>query len=453
MKVINSAEFDLYWKDSFTRSAVSESNVEKTVSEIIAEIRFKGDEALRHYSLKFDKRCPDNFEINISEIRNAVKNLEKNDPELSAALRFAAQNIKRFSLAQKEQFRDFEYENVPGVYTGQKVIPVSRAAVYVPGGRFPLMSTALMSLIPAFCAGVKEVCFVSPPSVTGEGAVIPDSRILAAAGIAAEICGRLENSSSSQSSSAQSFRIFCAGGAQAVAAFALGTETIPRCDLIAGPGNKYVVEAKRMLFGETGIDLLPGPSDILVICDENFDPDLAAADMLAQAEHDPDARSRALVPSREAADLLNTAIKKRLNSSSGMETAKASLDNGGLIVIYSTVDEAVSIANNIAPEHLEIHASHPDAFTPLLKNYGSLFIGKLAAEVLGDYSSGINHTLPTKCGSRFSGGLSVRHFLKTLTTLRCESTDGYREVLQSAETIGKAEGLFFHAESAKIRQY
>lgn len=453
MKTITGNEFDNYLKTITVNS--ENDSTEKTVKEIINAVRAGGDAAVRRYASLFDRSSPETLEVPPNKIRDAVIKLEKSDAALARALELAAQNIKRFSLKQREQYIDFEFENSPGVFTGQKVIPVGRAAVYVPGGRFPLISSALMCLIPAFSAGVDEVCLASPPGADG----IPDTRILAAAGIAAKVCGRLDNG----------FRSFAIGGAQAIAALALGTETIPRCDVVSGPGNKYVAAAKRLLFGETGIDFIAGPSDILVIMDEDSRPELAAADMLAQAEHDPDARARALVPNQKTADRLMAALNEKLaelNAAGSSMTppsanvpliAQQSLDNGGLIIIYKNREEAVKIANAVAPEHLELQVSGPDNWISLLKNYGSLFTGPLSAEVLGDYSAGLNHTLPTLGTSRFSSGLSVRYFLRTLTTLRCSNShhpdnNGYAAALDAAETIARAEGLAAHAESARIRR-
>jgi histidinol dehydrogenase len=228
-------------------------------------------------------------------------------------------------------------------------------------------------------------------------------------------------------------------------------------DVIAGPGNKYVAAAKRILFGEVGIDFAAGPTDVLIIADGqegsgDAAADLIAADMLAQAEHDADACARALVPSRDMADRIARALERRLALLPTAETARSSLDAGGLIVVYDRKEEAVRIANTIAPEHLEIQVSDPGAWIPALKNYGSLFIGTLAAEVLGDYSAGLNHTLPTSSSARFTGGLSVRHFLKTLTTLRCEEGPGFEAARQAAEIIARAEGLAGHRESAASRK-
>jgi histidinol dehydrogenase len=436
MKVIQSDEFDSYWKNREIQH--DDTAVDVTVKEIIAAVRTEGDAAVCRFASRFDKSSPHQLEVPKAIIHEAVDQLGCDDPELVAAMELAADHIRRFSLKQKEQLFDFEYEMEAGLVTGQRVIPVDRAAVYVPGGRFPLFSSVLMGLVPAFCAGVTELILASPPSEDG----LPDRKILAAAGIAAKVA-RNEN-----------LRIFSIGGAQAIAALALGTETVPRADIIAGPGNKYVAAAKRILFGEVGIDFIAGPSDVLVIADGNDDraADLVAADMIAQAEHDPDARARALVTSKEFADKTAAAIERRLEALPTAKNARASLDAGGLIVVYKNKEEATRIANIVAPEHLELQTAVPDTWIPQLKNYGSLFIGSLSAEALGDYSAGINHTLPTSASARFTGGLSVRHFLKIVTTLRCTSGDGFENSRQAAEILARAEGLEGHAQSASERK-
>jgi histidinol dehydrogenase len=299
-----------------------------------------------------------------------------------------------------------------------------------------------MGLIPGFCAGVEELVLASPPQDDG----LPCRKTLAAAGIAAEICGALNTQTR--------MRVFALGGAQAIAALALGTETVPRVDLIAGPGNKYVACAKRILCGEVGIDFIAGPTDVLIIADGEADgcADLIAVDMIAQAEHDPDARARCLVPDTELARRVAATLDSRLESLPTEAAARASLESGGLIVGYNNREEAIRIANIIAPEHLELQVIDPELWIPALKNYGSLFIGSLSAEVLGDYSAGINHTLPTSSSARFSGGLSVRHFLKTVTTLRCSPGAGYEAALRAAELLASAEGLAGHAQSAAARR-
>ena len=442
VKIINGCDFDAFFQGLSSKAADEAENasVDAAVSEIIAAVRNEGDATVRRYAERFEKSVPEKFEVPLDAAKEAFESLKTAEPNLAVSLTLAADHIRRFSELQKEQFSDFEAELAPGLFTGQRVIPVESAAIYVPAGRFPLVSSALMGLIPAAVAGVGEKILVSPPCDDG----LPDRRILAAAYLAG------------------ANRIFALGGAQAVAALALGTETIPRVDLIVGPGNKYVTAAKRLLFGEVGIDFAAGPTDVLIIADScaaNSNTadqiaeaaDLIAADMLAQAEHDPDARARALVPDMEMAAQIEQALEKRLSSLITADTARASLLAGGLIVIYSTKEEAISIANRIAPEHLELHVSSPGEWIDGLKNYGSLFIGSAAAEVLGDYSAGINHTLPTSASARFTGGLSVRHFLKTVTTLRCAPGKGYSEALAAAETIADAEGLAGHAASAALR--
>jgi histidinol dehydrogenase len=444
MKIISSKDFDSHWKNE-TKQA-EDKKTEKTVKKIIAEVRAKGDAAVRKFASKFDKSSPERLEVSLIEVNRAYDELRASDPALTEALEFAANNIFRFSQKQREQFTNFEYQMDTGLITGQRVIPVERAAIYVPGGRFPLFSSVLMCVIPAFCAGVDEILFSSPPTVNG----LPDRKILAAAAIAAKAAGiSIANNENAHSNR---FKVFAVGGAQAIAAFAFGTESVPRADVIAGPGNKYVAAAKRLLYGQVGIDFVAGPSDILVIADNTSiqSADFIATDMIAQAEHDPDARARAIVPNIEFADKIITAIKKRLTSLPTARTACASLENG-LIIVCNSMEESVRIANIIAPEHLELQTADADSWIPLLKNYGSLFIGSLSAEVLGDYSAGINHTLPTSGSARFTGGLAVRHFLKTVTTLRCASGEGFEKARNAAEILARAEGLEGHAQSAASR--
>jgi histidinol dehydrogenase len=441
MNIIKSEEFDSYWKSPAYKE--DDKAVEATVKEIIAAVSRDGDAAVRDFASRFDKSSPQRLEVPLSLVMQAAAELRKNDPELTAAMELAADHIKRFSLQQRAQFSDFEYEMEEGLFTGQKVIPVDRAAVYVPGGRFPLFSCVLMGLIPAFCAGVEDIIFASPPLEDG----LPDRKILAAAAIAADsVAG------DSPPVKKGKLRVFAVGGAQAIAALALGTQTIPRVDLIVGPGNKYVATAKRILFGRVGIDFIAGPTDVLIIADSSGSADLIAADMIAQAEHDPDARARALVPNGELAGQIAAALEKQLASLSTAATARASLDAGGLMIVYKTQEEAIRIANTIAPEHLELQVGGADTWIPRLKNYGSLFIGSLSAEALGDYSAGINNTLPTSASARFSGGLSVRHFLKTVTTLRCAPGKGFEKARNAAETLARAEGLEGHAQSAAARR-
>lgn len=434
MKIIHSSEFDSYWKNSGI--SVADEGVSLAVRQIIAAVRKAGDAAVLRYTSQFDKSSPSAFQVSADQITAVYQRLREGEPALAAALETAADHIERFAQLQKAQFADFEYEMAPGLITGQRVIPVQRAAVYVPAGRFPLISSVLMGVIPARVAGVEEVVVASPPLEAG----LPDWRILAAAHLAG------------------ADRVFAIGGAQAIAALALGTETVPRADVIVGPGNKYVAAAKQLLFGEVGIDFIAGPTDVLIITDSPGGTeripeaaDQVAADMLAQAEHDFDARARALVPDRVMADQVAQQLEVRLARLPTASTAQASLDAGGLIIIYDSPEAAIRIANTIAPEHLELQVKDTAAWIPKLKNYGSLFIGSLAVEALGDYSAGINHTLPTSGSARFTGGLSVRHFLKVLTTLRCSPGQGWQDARSAAEQIAEAEGLAAHRESVASR--
>jgi histidinol dehydrogenase len=428
MRIIDGAEFDAYWKNH--AYCADDAAVTDAVRSIIGEVRKGGDEGVRKLAARLDKSSPYPFAVPEETLRDSWTFLKKKEPELALSLELAKDHIGRFAEQQRKQFADFDYEVTAGVIAGQRVIPVEKAGVYVPAGRFPLISSVLMGVIPALAAGVGEVVAASPPLEDG----LPAPRIMAAAYLAG------------------AKQVFAIGGAQAVAALALGTESVPRVDVIVGPGNKYVAAAKRLLFGEVGIDFVAGPTDVLIVAGEGADADVIAADMLAQAEHDPDARARVLVGSVPASRAVAEAVEKRLGAFPAEKTACASLDAGGLIVIYHNKEEAVRIANAIAPEHLELQGVDVEAWEADFRNYGALFIGETAAEVLGDYSAGTNHTLPTSGTSRFSGGLSVRHFLKTVTSLRCTKDSGYEKTAAAAKVIAGAEGLVFHAESARLRQ-
>jgi histidinol dehydrogenase len=466
MQIIDAAQFDDYWKLQGSAGG-SDPAVDSAVREIIEAVRSEGDAALRRYAQRFDRSSPQKIEVPFSMAEAAWETFCKTEDETAAALKLAACHIGSFAELQRKQFADFETEISGGLFAGQQVIPVERAAVYVPAGRFPLFSSVLMGMIPALAAGVEEILLASPPMEDG----FPDRRILAAAVLAAQ--SYREETGTAKNHTA--VRIFAMGGAQAIAALALGTCSVPRAAVIVGPGNKYVAAAKRMLFGEVGIDFVAGPTDVLIIAEEETADmaELVAADMLAQAEHDPDARARALVPDRAMAEKIQKTLEKQLAAlpEASQTTAAASLNAGGVIIVYRTKEEAIRIANIIAPEHLELFSDDPESWVTggdnshviggmavglsaektSLKNYGSLFIGALAAEVLGDYSAGINHTLPTSGSARFTGGLSVRHFLKTVTTLRCVPGAGFEEARKAAEILGRAEGLAAHASAALVR--
>lgn len=409
--------------DSSTRAT------EDVVRAVIEAVRSRGDSAVREYAARFDRANPARLEVPMDRAREALAALKKSDRALVGALELSAKHLETFARAQMTPFTDFSLELAPGLVASQRTLPVDRAAVYVPAGRFPLFSSVLMGVIPARVAGCREVILASPPQEDG----LPDPRILAAAVIAGVD------------------RIFAVGGSQAIAALAYGTESVPRADVIVGPGNKYVATAKKLLYGQVGIDFIAGPTDVLVLADKSAKADLVAADLLAQAEHDPDARARALVPNEELARAIVDAVDLRLARLEDPSTAKASLAAGGLILVYENRREAIDCANAIAPEHLELHLEDPAPWKDELRNYGSLFVGEGSVEALGDYCAGVNHTLPTSGTARFTGGLSVRHFLKTLTGLETAPAAGWAEALAASAIIGRAEGLECHALSADAR--
>lgn len=451
-------EFRKYWRvEQEGDFSLLDPGVDERVIKIIEDVWVNGEEALKRYTAQFDGLVPPSWQVPAGELQDALARLQQEEPDLFESLSFAAAQIRAFAEYQRSQFQDFEVPLGEGLMAGQRVIPVRRAAVYVPAGRFPLVSTVLMGVIPAVVAGVPELFVVSPPRKDG----LPDRRILAAAALAG----------------AQG--VYAMGGAQAIAALARGTEHIPQVDLIVGPGNKYVAAAKRLLYGRVGIDFVAGPTDVLIIWDgeenrgirkdegsaasslrkgdpfKGGDPSsisLIVADLLAQAEHDPDARARLLVPSQKLAEEISLELEQKAQTLPTADIARASLQKGGLMVIYSSKEEAQEIANLIAPEHLELHVSDPDSWIGGLYNYGSLFIGPMTAEVLGDYSAGINHTLPTGGTARFTGGLSVRHFLKTQTTLRCTEGKAVSQAYDAAMRIAEAEGLEAHRRSAALRR-
>ncbi len=393
--------------------------------EIISEVKRRGDEAVKEYSDKFDGIKLTSLKVTEEEISAASKMLS--DENLKT-LKFAAENIRQFAEKQKEQFQNFEWEISSGVFTGQKVIPIQRIGIYAPGGNYPLPSTVLMCALPAQVAGVSEIVLCSPP--TYHGSIHP--AILAAA----RISGVDE--------------IYKIGGAQSIAAMAFGTETIRPVAKIVGPGNKYVTAAKKEVFGKVGIDFIAGPTELLIIADETANPEFIAADLLAQAEHDVNATPILITNSQQLALKVNSEIKKQLLSLKTAELARASWEKNGLIILTDNLDQAVEISNRKAPEHLELQVKDVKKYADLLTNYGSLFIGASAAEALGDYSSGLNHTLPTNTTARYTGGLNPKDFLKIQTTLRVEK-QGLHTIGPVAKKIGEMEGLHGHAKSVDLR--
>ena len=399
-------------------------DVSGIVRDIIENVRKNGDKALGEYCLKFDKVDLTAFEIDKSQMKIAYDNC---DQEFKAVLDEASKNIKEYHSAQG--YEGYEINRSNGVKIGRKVLPIERVALYVPGGTAAYPSSVLMNCIPAKIAGVDEIIMTTPPSA--DGSIRGD--ILAAAYVAGVD------------------RVFCIGGAQAIAALAYGTETVPKVDKIVGPGNAFVAEAKRQVYGIVDIDMIAGPSEILVVADENANPIAVAADMLSQAEHDKNASAVLITNSRAVAEATALEIDRQLKLLPREEIASVSIDNNGKIIIVDNIEQAIEISNRLAPEHLEINTENAIELLPLVRNAGSVFLGSNCPEAVGDYFSGTNHVLPTSGTARFASALSVENFIKTI-----EYTYYPREaLLNDADKItmfANREGLNAHAQSALVRK-
>lgn len=398
-------------------------NVEEIVADIIATVRKDGDKALYFYSEKFDKAKLNSLQVSAEEIKEAVDLVE---PKFLQILQRAAANITKFHEKQKRN--SFIINDEDGIVVGQKVIPVDRAGLYVPGGTAAYPSTVLMDAIPAKIAGCKEVVMVTPPN--SEGKVNP--YILAAAYVAGVD------------------KIFKVGGAQAVAALAYGTESVPRVDKIVGPGNAFVAEAKKQVFGKVSIDMIAGPSEILIVADGKSNPKHVAADLLSQAEHDKLASAVLVTDSNDLAVAVQKELEVQIPQLERQEIARASIDNNGKIIVADDIMRAIEIANEIAPEHLELCVDNPFDYLDAVRHAGSIFMGRNCPEALGDYLAGPNHTLPTSGTAKFSSPLSVDDFVKkTQYTYYTEKALG--RVAEDVAFFAKKEGLTAHAKSAVIR--
>jgi histidinol dehydrogenase len=398
-------------------------NVTEKVADILKNVRERGDEALREYTAKYDRATPDSILVTPEEMQEA---LEKTDPAFMAILEKAAANIRKFHSRQVRN--SFIINDEPGIVMGQKIIPVDRAGVYVPGGTAPLSSTVLMDLIPAKIAGVKEVILATPPGPDGK----IDPSILAAAKVGG------------------ADRILKAGGAQAIAALAFGTQSVPKVDKIVGPGNAYVSEAKRQVFGLVAIDMIAGPSEILVAADGKSDPAVVAADLLSQAEHDKLSSAVLVTDSAELAEKVSEELEKQIPLLDRAEIARVSIDNNGKIIIADDLKTVIDIANEIAPEHLELCVDNPFDWLDSIRHAGSIFLGRNCPEALGDYLAGPNHTLPTQGTARFSSPLSVDDFIKK-TQYTYFTREALDSVAQDVAAFARKEGLTGHARSALIR--
>ncbi len=408
--------------DVFAR-AVPTVDVEAVVSEILANVKERGDAALFEYCKKFDKAALTSLQVSEEEIDEA---LAQTTPELIEIMKKAAANIRKFH--ERQVRNSFIINNEDGVVVGQKIIPVDRAGLYVPGGTAAYPSTVLMDAIPAKIAGCREVVIVTPPGA--DGRINPV--ILAAASIAGVD------------------RIFKVGGAQAIAALAYGTETVPKVDKIVGPGNAFVAEAKKQVFGKVSIDMIAGPSEILIVADGKTSPRFAAADLLSQAEHDKMASAVLVTDSMELAEAVQQELEVQIPRLERAEIARASIDHNGKIIVADTLDAAIEIANEIAPEHLELCVDSPFDYLDKIRHAGSVFMGRNCPEALGDYFAGPNHTLPTSGTAKFSSPLSVDDFIKK-TQYTYYTRDALRKVAKDVAAFAEAEGLTAHAKSALIR--
>ena len=408
--------------DIFAR-AVPAVNVAAIVAEIIATVRAEGDAALYRYCEKFDGAKLSALAVSAEEIEEAVAAVE---PRFLAILERAAANIRAFHEKQKRN--SFIQNETPGVVTGQKIVPIDRAGLYVPGGTAAYPSTVLMDSIPAKIAGCREVVMVTPPGKDGKVNPV----ILAAAKIAGID------------------RIFKLGGAQAVAALAYGTESVPRVDKIVGPGNAFVAEAKKQVFGTVSIDMIAGPSEILIVADGKTNPRHAAADLLSQAEHDRMASAVLVTDSEELARAVQAEIEVQLPKLARAEIARESIDKNGKIIVASTLRDAIDISNEIAPEHLELLVENPFDLLDSIRHAGSVFMGRNCPEALGDYMAGPNHTLPTSGTARFASPLSVDDFVKKMQ-YTYYTREALADIAEDVAYFAEQEGLTAHARSATVR--
>ncbi len=420
IKILKYGEVDN--KDIFAR-AVPSVDVEAVVAEIISNVKANGDKALLEYTEKFDKAMLTSLYVTKEEIDEAYGLVE---PEFIEVIKKAAENIRKFH--QKQVRNSFIINDEAGVVVGQKIIPVAKAGLYVPGGTAAYPSTVLMDSIPAKIAGCEDVVMVTPPNA--EGKINP--AILVAASVAGVD------------------KIFKVGGAQAIAALAYGTESIPEVDKIVGPGNAFVAEAKKQVFGQVSIDMIAGPSEILVVADKTTNPRYVAADLLSQAEHDKMASAVLVTDSMELAEAVSAEIEAQIPLLERAEIARVSIDNNGKIIVADTLMAAIDIANEIAPEHLELSVDNPFDYLDSIKHAGSIFMGKYCPEALGDYFAGPNHTLPTSGTARFSSPLSVDDFIKK-TQYTYYTKDALEKVAWDVHRFAEKEGLTAHAKSAVIR--
>ena len=421
MEILKYSEIDLV--ETIKRSEQDVNNVLDTVSEILNNVKKNGDAALKSYTEKFDGVLIDDLKVTDDEIKEAYDSL---DETLLIALKQAAANIEKFHKKQIPE--DWEMEVNPGIKAGQIVRAINSAGCYIPGGRAAYPSSILMTVIPAKIAGVDKVVCVTPPQ--------KDGKILDAILVAADIAGADE--------------IYKVGGAQAIAALAYGTESVPKVEKIVGPGNIFVTAAKKLVYGQVDIEFPAGPSEVLILADESAEPEFLATDILAQAEHDPNASCFLVTDSRDLAEKTNEFVLKLTEIAPRREIIEESLSKSGKIIITDTFDEAVYVTNEYAPEHLIITTKDDDKTLGKIKNAGSIFLGAYSPVAAGDYGSGTNHVLPTGGGAKMYSGLSTESFIKKPTVQRI-TKEGLAELAKTSVPIAEYEGFFAHSNSFKRR--
>jgi len=416
-----------FLKRGMDAGAIEEADekVRATVEGILSEIKARGDAAIRDLSKKFDNWEPNSFRLSDAEIDKAIGEVAKRDLE---DIKFAQSQVRHFAQKQKETMRDLEVETLPGVILGHRHIPVASIGCYVPGGRYPMVASAHMSIVTAKVAGVKRIVACAPPFRGGPHPAI----------VAAMHFGGADE-------------IFVLGGVQAIAAMALGTETISAVDMIVGPGNAYVAEAKRQLFGRVGIDLLAGPTETLIIADDSVDGEICATDLLGQAEHGPTSPAVLLTNSEKLARATMGEVERLLAILPTADAARKAWEDFGEVIVCDTEDEMVKEADRIASEHVQVMTRDPDFFLSNMVNYGSLFLGPRTNVAYGDKVIGTNHTLPTKKAARYTGGLWVGKFLKTCTFQKVMTDEASAMIGEYCSRLCVLEGFLGHAEQANVR--
>jgi sulfopropanediol 3-dehydrogenase len=408
-------------------SAANQAKTRQIVEGILSDVETRGDEAVKELSSKFDKWSPESFRLSDNQIQEIISKIPKGTID---DIKWAQAQVRRFAQIQKSALRDIEIETIPGVILGHKNIPVNSVGCYVPGGRYPMVASAHMSVLTAKVAGVKRIIACTPPD--------PKTGVPPAETVAAMHFGGADE-------------IYILGGVQAMASMAYGCLGMEKVDMIAGPGNQYVAEAKRQLFGRVGIDLLAGPTETLVIADNTTDAEMVVTDLLGQAEHGPNSPAILLTNSEELAMQIEEEVKKQLAVLSTADLARKSWENYGEIILVDTYEEMVQVADDIASEHVQINTKDPQYFKDNMTNYGALFLGNRTNVAYGDKAIGTNHTLPTKKAARFTGGLWVGKFIKTCTYQNVITDEASALVGSYCSRLCEIEGFSGHKKQADIR--